>query len=264
MSRWRRHLREAWIRLIGGGHPRPLRAGAIASPKPDIDSRTLEQGLSQIEILRRQGLDFTGCTLLDLGTGWQPTIPLLYHLAGIDDIILVDPERVLDQTLLARTAANLRGHAREIAQRLELTEREVVQRLRVPKDASLFETLRFFHLQYLAPYDLLTAPFAEASVDLITSRAPLEHYTARYFDALLPVFSRILRPDGLLCLSIDRMDRLEYLELMRRSSCRLLVEESDTELRVIDEGASPQRDPTRSLAFLLASCPQVADEDAAR
>lgn len=263
MNRWRRDLKDLWIRLSGRTRPRPVRIGPLPHPTPEIDPRTLEQGLYQIEMLRRNGVDLSRKTLLDLGTGWQPTIPLLFYLAGCDDLILVDQVRVLDLELLTRTAANLRSHAREISRRLSLSEREVVQRLRAPGDVTLFGALRHFHMQYLAPYDLIETTFTDGSIDLITSRAPLTHFTARYLAALLPVFSRLLRHDGLLSLSFDQKDRLEYLDLLKGSSCRLLTEESDTELRVVSDGETPVQDPTRSLAFLMASCLSAEDGDAA-
>ncbi len=262
MRQWRRDLRNLWIRSFGRRRPRVTHADAAPAPRPEIDPRTLEQGLYQIEMLRRSGVDLSRKTLLDLGTGWQPTIPLLYYLAGCDDLILVDHRRVLDQELLARTAANLRVHAREISRRLGLTEREVVQGLRPPEDATLFGVLRHFHMQYLAPYDLLETTFAPDSIDLITSRAPLALYTRRYLANLVPAFARLLKPDGRLCICFEQKDRLEYLNLMRDSSCRQVIEESDTELRIVAaDGEAPAEDPTRSLAFLVASC--LHDEDEA-
>ena len=254
MTNWRQQVAELWIRLFGQGNPKPERISEFTPPSAEIDLRTLEQGLYQVEMLKRSGFDLSGKTVLDIGTGWQPTIPLILFLAGCDDTILIDQERVLDHQLLVRTAANLRGHAKSIAKRLGLGERDVVQRLRVSADTTHFGVLRQFHMQYLAPYDLLKTTFADKSIDVITSRAPLAHFSARYVDALLPAMSKLLRPDGLLCMHFDQKDRLEYLNLLNESSCRLMIEESDTELRVVSDGEAPAEDPTRSLAFLVASC----------
>jgi len=250
----RRRAQDLWVRFFGRGTPQPKRIGEFVAPTSEIDPRTLEQGLYQVEMLRRSGCELRQKTLLNLGTGWQPTIPLVFYLAGCDDIIIVDHERVLDQELLVQTAANLRGYAGGIAKRLGLKKREVIQRLRVPAEVTLFGALRQFHMQYLAPYDLVDTTFTENSVDLVTARAPLAHYTMKYIKDLLPVISRLLRHDGSLCLCFDQKDRLDYLELLRDSSCRLMIEESDTELRVVTDGEAPERDPTRSLAFLIASC----------
>ncbi|MBC8423999.1 class I SAM-dependent methyltransferase [bacterium] len=256
----RRSVQDLWIRFFGRGTPKPVRMSARMTPSAEIDPRTLEQGLYQVEMLGRSGFDLRRKTLLNIGTGWQPTIPLVFYLAGCDDIILVDHERVLDRDLLVQTAANLRGYAGEIADRLGLEKREVSQRLRVPAEVTLFGALRKFHMQYLAPYDLLETTFAENSLDLVIARAPLAHFTAKYVKALLPVIARLLRHDGLMSLCFDQEDRLDYIELLRESSCRLMIEESDTELRVISADDAPPRDPTRSLAFLIASC--ISSEEA--
>jgi len=145
-----RRARDLWIRLFGRGTARPRRVGTIVPPTPEIDPRTLEQGLYQVEMLKRSGFDLRRRTLLNIGTGWQPTIPLVFFLAGCDDIILVNHERVLDRSLLVQTAANLRAYAGGIADRLGLDKRDVVQSLRVPADATLFGALRQFRMQYLA------------------------------------------------------------------------------------------------------------------
>ncbi len=260
MSEVRRNMKDLWVRLFGRGTPKPGRVSASVPPSAEIDPRTLEQGLYQVEMLKRSGFDMQRKTLLNIGTGWQPTIPLVFYLAGCDDIILVDHERVLDQDLLVQTAGNLRGYAGEIAGRLGLEKREVSQRLRVPSEVTLFGVLRQFHMQYLAPYDLLETTFSENSLDLVIARAPLAHFTTKYVKSLLPVVARLLRHDGLMSLCFDQEDRLDYIELLRESSCRLMIEESDTELRVISADDAPPRDPTRSLAFLIASC--IASEEA--
>jgi hypothetical protein len=260
MLEMRRRAQEMWVRLFGRGDPRPDHVGGFVLPSPEIDPRTLEQGLYLVEMLKRSGYDLRRKTLLDVGTGWQPTIPLVFYLAGCDDIILVDHTRVLDQELLVQTAANLRGYSVQIAERLGLEAREVSQRLRVPAEVTLFGALRRFHMQYLAPYDLLDTTFADNSLDLVTARAPLAHFTPKYVKILLPVIARLLRHDGLLALCFDQEDRLDYLELLRGSHCRLVIEESDTELRVISDGEAPERDPTRSLAFLIAAC--ISSEEA--
>lgn len=263
MKRWRQKAGDLWVRLFGQGNPKPERIGDFPPPSPDIDPQTLEQGLYQVEMLKRSGVDLSCKTLLDLGTAWQPTIPLLFFLAGCDDIILIDQVRVIDRRLLVRTAANLRAHATEIAKRLGLEKRDVIQRLRVPADETLFGVLRRFHMQYLAPYDLLETTFEDKSIDVITARAPLAHFSDRYVEALLPVLAKLLRRDGMLCMSYDQKDRLDYLNLLRGSSCRLVIEESDTELRVFSDGEAPAQDPTRSLAFLVASCIAAEGENSA-
>ena len=262
MKRWRQSAGALWVRLFGQGKPKPERIGEFPPPSPEIDPRTLEQGFYQVEMLKRSGVDLSRKTLLDIGTGWQPTIPLIFFLAGCDDIILVDQVRVIDHRLLVRTAANLRAHATEISTRLGLAKRDVIQRLRVPADETLFGVLRRFHMQYLAPYDLLETTFGDASIDVITARAPLAYFSGRYVEALLPVMAKLLRHDGMLCMSFDQKDRLEYLNLLHESSCRLMIEESDTELRVVSDGEAPAQDPTRSLAFLVAACISSEEEDA--
>lgn len=56
----------------------------IVPHRPDrgIDSFTVEQGLQMVELLRSNGIDLKDTTILEIGSGWQPFIPLMFRMAG--------------------------------------------------------------------------------------------------------------------------------------------------------------------------------------
>jgi hypothetical protein len=263
MDRRRDRIRCWFVRLFGGGRGGSDTVSKCLPPSAEIDERTLEQGLRQVEMLRQSGRTLEGGTLLDLGTCWQPTIPLVFFLAGCDDLVLVDRERVLDAELLTRTAMNLRSFSAEIAERLGLEERDVRQRLRPPENATFFGVLRHFKMQYLAPCDLLETNLPAGSVDLVTSRALLHRYSERYVKALLPVVADMLKRDGLMCHCIDQTDRIDYVRLLKGAGYEIMIEEFNPVLRVVPEDKDLADDPSLLNSFLVAA-PTRADESMAR
>ena len=263
MDRRRDRIRCWVVRLFGGTRRGSDTVGHCLPPSAEIDERTLEQGLRQVEMLRQSGRVLEGGTLLDLGTCWQPTIPLVFFLAGCDDLVLVDRERVLDAELLTQTAMNLRSFSAEIAQRLGLEERDVRQKLRPPENATFFGVLRHFKMQYLAPCDLLETNLPIGSVDLVTSRAMLHRYSERYVKALLPVVADLLKPDGLMCHCIDQTDRVDYVKLLKSSDYRIVIEEFNPVLRVVPDDEVLVDDPSLLNSFLVAT-PRGAEESVAK
>ena len=73
---------------------------------PSNSSYALQQGLEQIRLLRSQSIPLSG-DILELGSGWLPIIPLLFHIAGARKLILTDIERLLDSRTTARKGSNL-------------------------------------------------------------------------------------------------------------------------------------------------------------
>lgn len=236
--------------------------GDCPRPPVEIDAKTLEQGLRQVEMLRHHGRGLAGATLLDVGTCWQPTIPLLFFLAGCDDIVLVDRRRVLDCDILVNTARNLSKHAGEIAKRLELDAHRVRTLLRVDDEPTFFGTLRRFKMQYLAPCDLLEMNLPARSVDLVTCRALLDRYSETYVKELLPEVARFLKPDGLMCHCIDQDDRLHYVKLLKDARFSMEIEEFNPVLRVVENDAAPVDDPSLLISLLVASPPRKRGEAA--
>jgi hypothetical protein len=243
LTGWFDSFRDAWHRLSGDDAPDKVLIAPYGKPSSVVDPRQLEGALRQVELLRNTGRLLTGATLLEIGTGSQPILPLVYYLAGVDDIIVVDQTRVVDRDLLMRTAANMRAYSGELAERLDLTEREVSQRLAVPEDSTIFGALRHFKIQYLAPCNLLDTPFLDGSMHVVGGRDLLGVYQPAYLRRLLPRVGALLRPGGIMALCLARGDRLSYLRLLRDAGFRITVDETDPVLRVVEGNDPPPEDP---------------------
>jgi Methyltransferase domain len=178
----------------------PLRAikRSLVPYPTSVPEWTLEQGFQQIEILREIGCDPRGKTLLEIGTGWQPLLPMLFYLAGCQRQILVDTQRLMDQRTFFETVANIAGRASQIASRLKLNEDEIRQRLKHPQ-TSFADALRHFSFDYRAPYDLTAQPLPDHSVDIITSRAVMEHVPPPVLKEIFARTRPTLKKGGVSC-----------------------------------------------------------------
>ncbi|WP_198369864.1 class I SAM-dependent methyltransferase [Roseomonas rosulenta] len=157
----------------------------------------LTQGLEQIEALRAAGVAIEGSDVLEFGSGWVPIIPLVFALAGARRVILTDVARLMDEHTTERAKEVIAGRIHDVATVLRQTADELWLRLRTP-----------FTPSYLVPWDAETHP--TKSVDIVISRAVLEHVPAETIRHFLGQFHRILRPNGAMCHVIDNSDHWQH------------------------------------------------------
>jgi SAM-dependent methyltransferase len=150
------------------------------SGDPVNEPGCISDGLRLVDLLRPR---IAGATVLELGSGWQPLIPLLFKGAGAARVIMTDETALMDAEYFERARETLarRGH---------------------PVDA------RWQDFEYLAPCDWSAIP--DASIDVIWSRAVLEHIPPMVIDRLFAQFRRILRPGGVMAHVIDNSDHWEH------------------------------------------------------
>jgi cyclopropane fatty-acyl-phospholipid synthase-like methyltransferase len=166
------------------------------SDNPANSALAIAQGLDQLSALSRAGISVAGAELLEFGSGWLPIIPLLFHLAGARQVTLTDVERLMD--------AHTTGLAKErIAASLDTVEAA----LRLPRDL-LLQRLDSFAPRYLVPWR--PDEVGDNEVDLVISRATLEHVPRATLASFLRVFHRILRPGGAMCHVIDNSDPWQH------------------------------------------------------
>lgn len=177
-----------------------------------LNTYTLSQGLQQVEMLRASGCDPTGKNCLELGTGWSPVIPLIFALAGCQSLTLVDSQRLMDEHTFQETCKKLVAHKADIAQRLNIAVDSVEQRLNKLAAMNLAAALAEINCTYLAPADLLKLAIEKHSVDIITSRAVLEHVPPSIIKALFGAFNQLLTTTGVMCHIIDNSDHWEFCD----------------------------------------------------
>jgi hypothetical protein len=169
MNRKIRFLRNALFGLLPLKVQEQLRMAKrrILPYDPGIDEWTLEQGIRQVEMLRKAACDPRGKECLELGTGWQPIIPLIFHVAGCKTLALVDSQRLLDKRSLIKTSMGLVNYKAQISDRLGISHDEVVKKLERPIGSSVDSLLESYNFRYLAPMDILSNDLPDQSLDII-------------------------------------------------------------------------------------------------
>lgn len=171
------------------------------------DEGLLQDVLAQIRSLRDYGADLGGKTVVEIGTGWFPLLPLLYRLCGAN-VITLDQEKLLDRHTIAEAAHFL------------TRRKDTIARSGVPVDWSILEGwesaaahrdfLSGIGISYRAPADFRSLP-AE-SADVIVSRDVLEHIPEAVLSDIFTHARRILKPTGIMCHTIDMSDHWEHAD----------------------------------------------------
>ena len=173
----------------------------------DISSDAFKDGLRQIALLKNAGANIYG-NVLEIGTGWLPITPILFHIAGAANVTTVDVERLIDRHTTREAKSLIANRAVETASQLGISLEDVLTRL------------RSFVPTYIVPWAPSDIP--ANSFDIVVSRATFEHIPITTLEHYLTEFRRILRRDGLMCHLIDNSDhwshrdaRLSRLNMLR-------------------------------------------------
>lgn len=171
-------LRNVKRRLLGY-KPNP---GNIRDTVADLDEMQQQ--------LLLHGRSFEGARVLEIGSGWFPTVPLALSLRGAREVILADHVKHLDDVSFAAACQHLAS--------------------RYPSFETLAGRTRFeeFPFRYAVPF--LPSGMPDCSIDVVISRAVLEHIDEPVLEQihrqLLPKLAR----GGALVHCIDHSDHLAH------------------------------------------------------
>jgi SAM-dependent methyltransferase len=180
--------------------------------RPAVLTCTLEDGIRQVEALARLPFCLTEKQFLELGTGWYPLIPMLFRVCGFSRGYLVDAERLVDERLVVHAATILSQSSATIVNRLNLRTNDVAERLALDASGNAHNMLASVGLHYNAPVDARRLSLESGTIDLITSRAVLEHIAPHILHDLCREFYRLLPPGGVMCHLIDNADHFRIVD----------------------------------------------------
>jgi SAM-dependent methyltransferase len=170
----------------------------------------LEEGLQQLEwLLAARSL--AGAVVLEIGTGWEPIIPLLYSIAGASRVYLTDLNRLCSPgSVQGAIDAVVRNKAKVLG-RLGAGEDRFRRAVEwKPAQTGVDAGLERIGLLYLAPCDCQQLDLPSASIDVISSRAVLEHIPPPVIEGIHNESYRLLKSDGHCCHFVDPSDHWEH------------------------------------------------------
>lgn len=163
-------------------------------PVPLRVQQKIDVGLLYLDTLDRLGAtpNLPTTTHLDLGSGWHPTIPLLFFAAGCECQWLFDVVPLLDLGLFHATRATFKSVVSDPAHPAHQRVRRLPE---VNGAVTLSDALRQLGMTYVAPYDEKLGGMSNA-VDLVTCTQALQHIEHNGLRTLFASVFRALKPGG--------------------------------------------------------------------
>lgn len=158
------------------------------------DPINLQSTLSQLDRMQKVLADLASSvrdsTILEIGSGWFPTIPVKLCLDGARHVYMSDLSPHMDEVTFAATMKFLRATYAD------------------DERLSTIHSLNDLPISYLAPFNVSDIP--DHSLNLVISRTVLEHIPGNDLCRLLEELHEKLAPGGLMVHLIDNSDHLEH------------------------------------------------------
>ena len=171
--------------------------GELRDPAANFDAK-VRDWLGLMALLRAAGIpSVAGRELLEIGTGWYPTSPLLFALAGARTCHTYDISRHLSGEMTRRLLLQLENHLDAVAaaaDRDPADVRALYRRLLDTRtDADLLGTAG---IVYHAPADATRTTLPDGSIDVVFSNSVLEHVEPALLPGLLRESRRLVGARG--------------------------------------------------------------------
>lgn len=189
---WKMHVAAAAVRsrIPFGDSLRRIKRRLFGYAPDEANLRTTLRNFSEMmAALERVDRSFANASVLEIGSGWFPTIPIMLSAAGARRVIMSDVTPHLDKGTLAAALAFVKPR---------------LEGRKVSKTSSLEE----LNLEYLAPFD--AAVLADGSLDVVVSRTVLEHIPPDDLRRLLIQLRPKLAATGVMVHCVDHSDHLEH------------------------------------------------------
>lgn len=196
-------------------HHKLQRRGGLASFDSECDLK-VDDWRILFGQLRQVNIEVAGKALVEIGTGWYPTLPTCMYLAGAGRIHTFDLVRHVQRDLTQQLLERLRTHVPMIARETGLAEAAVEARRaafarRLAAGASLGDATDGA-IDYRAPADATRTGFADGTIDLVFSNSVLEHVTPEVLPRMFEEGFRILKPGAAAMHSVNCGDHYAYTD----------------------------------------------------
>lgn len=176
------------------------RVGDLRAFEKNVDAKVSDWTGIMSYLRAADRAEVGGITILEIGSGWYPTLPLCFSLAGVRRCHTVDIKRHMHEGLTFRMCKALEEKLDTIAAeagRDASVVRGLYQRLRGTR--RLEDLLCEAGVLYHAPADGANLSWLpDQSLDPIYSNSILEHVPAGVIQALMREAWRVLKDDGVM------------------------------------------------------------------
>jgi hypothetical protein len=203
-----------------------IRRGGVPFGK-ESDDFLLEQGIGMVRTLGQAGFHFSGSTLLEMGAGRQPIMPIIMSFLNTETIYVADNQQLLNETMFRNAVQFLMERHVYIAEKLLIEPawiRETLDNaLYMPRD----EMLRHFRIAIRAPDARGRLNIADEHIDLGFSFNALEHCGSGAIAAFFAECKRLLKSNGRMFHIIDTTDHWARIDRSITTANFLKFDEHD-------------------------------------
>jgi SAM-dependent methyltransferase len=190
-----------------------LRMGGLRQFDRNVDTKVCDDWLVLASHMQELAIPIQGRVFVEVGSGWYPTLPVCFHLAGASRCLTFDLHRLMDWALTRRMLERLERHLPRISAQLKIDEpvlRDRLAKLRQARDMQDF--LQRAGIEYRAPADATRTGMPDASVDVFFSNSVLEHVPGPVIADLMRETRRVLAPGGIALHSVNCGDHYAYFD----------------------------------------------------
>jgi SAM-dependent methyltransferase len=191
-----------------------LRQNSSASFASECDLKVDDWRIT-MDHLRSVRFSVARATLLEIGTGWYPTFPTCFYLAGAARVHTYDIVRHVTPEMVSALASRLRLHLGTLATSSGLAEDTIAAELDSFRAAlergDDLGTASGGVIDYRVG-DASRTGLPDGSVDMVFSNSVLEHIPQPVLEALFAEAMRVLRPGGIVFHSVNCGDHYAYFD----------------------------------------------------
>ena len=199
MLRWRlKVLGQFALSHVPGGEAANYRLQALAGSHSERQTASRVAGYASRLRPVDQCRTFEGATVLEVGTGWEPTATILVYLMGATQVLTYDHVRHLRFACARQVVEQIAGQTESLALTLARPRSVLTERLAPLLAAGdLSSLLTAARIQYEAPADATNTGLPDDSVDIFFSYAVLAHLSRAQIRDLTVEAKRVLRDGGI-------------------------------------------------------------------
>jgi SAM-dependent methyltransferase len=166
-----------------------------------------------LRYLRDCNVEIVDSTLFEIGTGWYPTLPICFGLAGAKCVVSYDIVCHTSIKLTFRMLSALEGHLDAIAGASGTPLGEVQERYYSLRQAqNIKDLLKRARVELCAPADARATELPSCSVDLVYSNSVMEHVPKETIRDIMFESKRILRPGGVALHNVACNDHYAHID----------------------------------------------------
>lgn len=155
-------------------------------------------------------------SVLEIGTGWYPVVPMGLLLSGLDSLTTIDPYPHLRKDLILEIWTHLHrcyqdGSLETLLPGLDWERGRALLEQPPSPESNVDALLEQWGMTYMVE-DARQMSIETNSIDLIISNNTFEHIPQRILEDIVPELKRILRPEGIMSHYIDMADHYSYVD----------------------------------------------------